>query len=233
MKKIFFIGDSIRQGYDSYVRESMEGIAEVYAPSENCRFAEYVLRNLHNWKNASKCGDDVDLVHWNVGHWDTLRIYGDDCLTRAETFADYIERIQSRIEFLFPKAKVVFATSTPVCEDSFIEDFEMRRNSDIVRYNNIAAEVLKKHDVIINDLYGLLSDRPDLDALHSDQTHYYTPDATELIGGKVNTVICEALGIDYSSLKVPDKAKYARPEVKGDKQLFVKQGDYYVEVQGI
>ncbi|MBE6703888.1 MAG: SGNH/GDSL hydrolase family protein [Ruminococcaceae bacterium] len=233
MKKIFFIGDSIRQGYDNYVRESMEGIAEVFAPGENCRFAEYTLRNIHYWKDALKCGDDVDLVHWNVGHWDTLRIYGDDCLTRAEVFADYIERIQSRLEFLFPKAKFVFATSTPVREEDFIEEFEMRRNSDIVRYNNIAIEVLKKHGVVINDLYGILDGRPDIDELHSDQTHYYTPEATELLGGQVNRVICEVLGIDYSTLIVPDKTKYSRPEVKGDKQLYVKQGDYYVEVKGI
>ena len=109
----------------------------------------------------------------------------------------------------------------------------MRRNSDIVRYNNIAIEVLKKHGVVINDLYGLLSCRPDLDALHSDQTHFYTPDATELIGGQVNKVICEVLGIDYATLRTPDKNRYARPEIRSDKQIYVKQGDYYVEVQGI
>ena len=43
----------------------------------------------------------------------------------------------------------------------------------------------------------------------------------------------EVLGIDYSTLTVPDKSKYSRPEVKGDKQMYVKQGDYYVEVVGI
>lgn len=233
MKKVLFIGDSIRQGYDNYVRESMEGIAEIFAPSENCRFAEYTLRNLHYWKDGLKCGDDVDLVHWNVGHWDTLRIYGDDCLTRAEVFADYIERIQNRIEFLFPKAKVVFATSTPVREKDFIEQFEMRRNSDIVRYNEIAIEILKKHGVIINDLYGLLANRDDLDTLHSDQTHFYTPEATELIGTQVNRVICEILDIDFNTLKVPDKTKFTRPEVKTDKQMYTKQGDYYVQILGI
>ena len=175
----------------------------------------------------------MDLVHWNVGHWDTLRIYGDDCLTRAEVFADYIERIQNRIEFLFPKAKVVFATSTPVREKDFIEQFEMRRNSDIVRYNEIAIEILKKHGVIINDLYGLLANRDDLDTLHSDQTHFYTPEATELIGTQGNRVICEILDIAFNTLKVPDKTKFTRPEVKTDKQMYTKQGDYYVQILGI
>ena len=109
----------------------------------------------------------------------------------------------------------------------------MRYNKDIDRYNKVAIGVLEKHGVVINDLWSALINRPDLDKLHSDQTHYYTPDATELLGGQVNKVICEVLGIDYATLKTPDKSKYSRPEVRGDKQMYVKQGDYYIEVKGI
>ena len=72
MKKIVLIGDSIRQGYDKYVKMAFEGVAEVYYPKENCRFASYILRNLIDWKESMKCGDDVDLVHWNAGVWDNL-----------------------------------------------------------------------------------------------------------------------------------------------------------------
>jgi len=50
MKKIVLIGDSIRMGYDKYVKESLDGIAEVYYPEENCKFAEYVLRFIGEWK---------------------------------------------------------------------------------------------------------------------------------------------------------------------------------------
>ena len=32
MKKIVLIGDSIRLGYEAYVRSAFQGIAEVYAP---------------------------------------------------------------------------------------------------------------------------------------------------------------------------------------------------------
>ena len=35
MKKIVLFGDSIRMGYDKYVREALEGTAEVYYPEEN------------------------------------------------------------------------------------------------------------------------------------------------------------------------------------------------------
>ena len=72
MKKIVLIGDSIRMGYDKYVRAALDGKAEVLFPEENSRFAEYVLRAVIDWKREGKWGDDVDVVHWNAGLWDTL-----------------------------------------------------------------------------------------------------------------------------------------------------------------
>lgn len=39
MKKILILGDSIRQGYDKYVKMSFQDVAEVYYPGDNCRFA--------------------------------------------------------------------------------------------------------------------------------------------------------------------------------------------------
>ena len=231
MKKILLIGDSIRIGYDLYVKKSFENTAEVFYPNENCRFSQYILRNLHYWKDDLGI-DTVDAIHWNAGLWDTLKIYGDDCLTRLDTYVDTIERIQKRIEFLFPNAVSIFATSTPVLEDGFIQEFEMRYNADVERFNAAASEILTKRGVIINDLYTLLKDVPR--AYHSDQTHFYTADATELIGGKVNSVLCDALHIDRSLLTPPDKAEFDQTNSgKTDKQLFIKKGNYYEKVEGI
>ncbi len=47
MKKVVLIGDSVRLGYDKYVKDALKGSAEVLYPQENCRFAEYVLRYAH------------------------------------------------------------------------------------------------------------------------------------------------------------------------------------------
>ena len=231
MKKILLIGDSIRKGYDLYVQKSFSGIAEVYYPEENCKFALYILKFLHYWKSELKI-DNVDAIHWNAGLWDTLRVYGDDCLTRFDHYVDTVERIQKRIEFLFPNAVSIFATSTPVLETGFIKDFEMRYNADVERYNAAACEVLAKRGVVINDLYGLMKDAPE--SYHSDQTHFDTPDATERIGGAVNGVLCDALHIDRSRLILPDKAEFdQRATGKNDSQLYIKKGDYYELVEGI
>ena len=114
-KKVLLIGDSIRMGYDKYVKNYLADSCEVYYPKDNCRFAQYTLRHLSDWKSGFN-GDDLDLIHWNVGLWDTLEIYDDGCLTPPEFYAFFIEKICKRIKVLFPKAKVIFATSTPVIE---------------------------------------------------------------------------------------------------------------------
>ena len=150
MKNILLIGDSIRKGYDMYVKESFEGKAEVYFPDDNCRFAQYILREFHLWTENIEA--DFDVIHWNAGAWDTLRIYGDDCLTPLDAYVDFLERIQSRIERLYPNAVSIFATSVPVIESGYIEEYETRHNSDVERYNEAAVKALTKRGVIINDL---------------------------------------------------------------------------------
>ena len=62
MKNILLIGDSIRIGYDKAVRNTLEGIANVYFPEENTRFASYVLRYLHEYKGLVP-GGHVDVLH--------------------------------------------------------------------------------------------------------------------------------------------------------------------------
>ncbi len=224
MKKILLIGDSVRMGYDRYVKESMKNLAEVYYPAENCRFTSYVLRSLHMWTDELRLYE-ADAVHWNAGLWDTLRIYGDEPLTSPSAYAENVERITKRLRFLFPHAKLIFAASTPVLEYGFIDGFEMRYDRDIERYNEIARDVITRYGCEYNDLYGLLSDRQE--KYHSDQTHYYTAAGTKLIGGRVNAVLCEALGLDPAQLTPPDPAGFVRTGVRWDTEAYEKRGSFY------
>ena len=61
MKKVLLLGDSIRMGYDKYVKSALEGAAEVYYPDENARFVQYVLRYASNWKKTLELSEDIDL----------------------------------------------------------------------------------------------------------------------------------------------------------------------------
>lgn len=198
MKKVMLIGDSIRAGYDKYVKMALEDSAEVYYPEENCRFAQYVLRGLGDWRNASKFGDETDCLHWNAGLWDCLILYGEDKLTPLDVYEGFIERICKRIQLLFPKAKVIFATSTPVQEDRYDPATFQRYNRDIEAYNAAAVKIVTKYGFAVNDLYTLLKDAPD--SYHSDMTHYYTRKATEVITGQVLQHIQEAIGVEAKEI---------------------------------
>ena len=199
MKKIVLLGDSIRMGYDKYVKEALEGVAEVVYPDENCRYAENVLRFAHDWKTKGGWSDDVDLVHWNAGLWDVLELFGDEPLTSPEYYGQAIGRIHKRLRMLFPNAKIIFANSTAVIEEKCSPTFR-RHNATIEQYNSIASESLKNTDSLINDLYELTKDCPA--EYHSDAVHYYTDNGTELIGGRVISIICRELGIAASDVNI-------------------------------
>lgn len=201
MKKVVLIGDSIRMGYDKYIKDALSGVAEVYYPDENCRFSQYVLRYAHNWKSEFKCGDDVDLVHWNAGLWDVLELFGDEPLTPLDTYGENILRIYKRLKLLFPKAKFVFATSTSVNEEIAKPDF-FRHNKIIEKYNKKAVDILSSTDTYINDLYPLTKSFPD--SYRSDFVHFYTPEGTEQIGGRVLSVISKLLDIKPNEINIKD-----------------------------
>lgn len=201
MKKILLIGDSIRLGYDKYVKMAFEDVAEVYYPEENSRFVMYVFRRLHEWKSELKCGDDIDVVHWNAGLWDDLILRDGKHLTPIEIYKEYVDRTCRMIKILFPKAKMIFATSTPVQEELF--GIEKRFNKDTEEYNRVAVEVVKEYGGEVNDLYSLAKAAP-VD-YHSDLTHYYTKEGTRLLTNQVVKCLEDALGIkakelDYDAL---------------------------------
>lgn len=205
-KKVLLIGDSIRMGYDKYVKRHLVDTCDIYYPSENCRFAQYILRNLKDWKKELNVSDDLDLLHWNVGLWDTLELFEDGCLTPPDFYEYFLEKICRQIKILFPKAKVIFATSTPVLEHRFLTPkISVRKNDKIKEYNDIAAKVCKKYGFEINDLYSVVENVPE--KYYSDMTHLYTPEGTQLLTDAVIKKICEVLEIPYKKFSITDYQK--------------------------
>lgn len=196
MKKILLIGDSIRLGYDKYVKMAFEDVAEVYYPEENSRFVMYVYRRLHEWKEELKCGDDIDVVHWNAGLWDNLILLDGKHLTPIEIYKEYVDRTCNMIKMLFPNAKMIFATSTPVQEELFTAC--KRYNKDTEEYNRVAVEVVKSYGAEINNLYSLANAAPA--EYHSDLTHYYTKEGTSLLTNQVVKCLETSLGIQAKEL---------------------------------
>ena len=201
MKKILLIGDSIRVGYDKYVKMAFEGEAEVYFPAENCRFAAYVTRCLHEWRDKLKLGEDLDLIHWNAGLWDDLILLDGEHFTPLPVYEMYIERACKMMNRFFPKAKMIFATSTPVKEELFTTC--KRYNKDTEAYNLAAVNIVTRYGGVINDLYSEVKAAPK--SYYSDLTHLYTKGGTKLLTEKVVSAIENELSIkgkelDYDAL---------------------------------
>lgn len=177
MKNVLLIGDSIRfgappnsPGYGVYVKETLEaeGLAKVFAPDDNCRFAEYTLRYLYDWSNQLE-KEKIDVIHWNNGLWDILRLNDDEPLTPKDIYIYFLERIYKMMTKLFPNAKIIFALSTPVVEEWGNKAF-FRYNSDIEEYNAAANELMNSLGVEVNDLYTTAKSFDN--SLHCDWVHF-------------------------------------------------------------
>lgn len=177
MKKVLLIGDSIRMGYCSFVKERLQGKAEVFYADDNARFLQYTLRTVSDWKNNNNWPADMDVVHWNNGLWDLLHmssaaakdgeaegttavvgdgvgnvVYDPDPLTPPEMYRYMLQRVHTRIRQLFPKAEIVFATTTPVQKE--YAGLGHRSNAEIAAYNQIVRATLLPLGVRINDLHA-------------------------------------------------------------------------------
>ncbi len=191
MKNLLLIGDSIRMGYEKSVKKTLEGRANVICANDSARFAAYLLRIVHECFEGVRC-NDIDVVHWNAGLWDCLRLFGEEPHTPIDLYAYYIDRVCQRIQKVFPRAKVIFATSTRVLSEKMDKDF-MRSNEDIIRYNAVAVEIVKRYGFEVDDLYTVSAALPD--EAHSDPTHYYTPMGTEVLTNAVLSAVLPALDI--------------------------------------
>ena len=174
MKNIYLIGDSIRYGsktstgYEYFLRQKLSGKANIFSPNENCRFAQYTLRALYDWVDEVDSAK-IDIVHWNNGLWDVLRMRGDEPLTPLPVYISMLERVFKTIRAMFSNAKIIFALSTPVIEKNAPKGW-MRYNHEIEEYNLAAAQLMEKLGVKVNDLYAVAKDFDE--SYYADWVHF-------------------------------------------------------------
>ena len=169
MKRVLLLGDSIRLGYCEKVGELLKGKAEVCWPQENCRFALYAVVSMDNWAREVGNPETVDVVHWNCGQWDVAQFgrLGRPLVSEAE-YGDGLRRVHERIRQVFPNAKILFATTTPLKAGVYMS--APRTTEDVMRYNAVALDVMKELEVPVNDLFGTALAIPG--ELYADATHY-------------------------------------------------------------
>ena len=161
MPNALIIGDSISIGYTLQVRELLKGKVNVYRPildgtdqPWNCGHTSSINGGLDRMLKGPKW----DVIHFNTGLHDLKRINrkpgerSDDptvpTVIPLENYRQGLEQIVTRLKAT--GAKVIFATTTAYVDGVY----PCRIPEDAVKYNEVALEVMKKHGVMVNDLYS-------------------------------------------------------------------------------
>ncbi|MBQ6119506.1 MAG: SGNH/GDSL hydrolase family protein [Clostridia bacterium] len=207
MKKLLLIGDSIRMNYDKYVAQALEGQVQVFTPYENCRFAAYTYYSIGDWEHKQRFGEDVDVIHWNVGLHDVIHFHYDDVMTPPEIYGYYLGRIIWRLHDVYPHAKQIFALSTPGRDEKYVLPWIVRKNKEIDAINQVAKQVMAEHGVPVNDLASVVR-RYEPDDIYADATHYnYT--GSVILAKAVLEAVCPLLGVtpDLSKIHAEDETR--------------------------
>jgi hypothetical protein len=127
-----------------------------------------------------------DVVHFNMGlhGWQPGRIKEGtfEPLTRA-----YVAVLREKL----PKAKLIWASSTPVTARGKPADLDPEVNPVIVEHNRMAAKVMAEMNVPVNDFYALLVGKRDL--ARGDRFHW-TPPAYGLLARAATASVLRELG---------------------------------------
>lgn len=172
LKNVVLLGDSIRIGYSSFVRELLIGRAKVYEPPENGRWAAYTLNNLvkHQWLDAFP--EKIDVIHWNNGIWDINSRHSEDGpFSSIEYYTDCLQKIIRTLRKL--TSNIIFATTTPPREDNYLSPIYNRcliTMETVMIYNKAALIIMEEQKIEVNDLFSLVFENRNR-FISEDNTH--------------------------------------------------------------
>lgn len=195
MKRILLIGDSTMfgssasSGYGVYVaRHYAEGeTGEVILPSDNCQDTRFTKNAFLEIFEADKEKlSTVDVIHWNNGLWDVMHFLGSKRpVVPIDRYRDNLVAICEMLKCHCPRARIIFATTTPVYEAQLDETY--RRNEEIREYNRVAEETLTPLGCEINDIGGY-ADLHLWENRASDDVHFDEDGCIAL-----STLVCAAI----------------------------------------
>lgn len=154
LPRVLLIGDSISEGYTFPVRQALRGKANVHRIATNARHSRRGLSLLDTW-----LGDgNWDVVHFNFGLHDVSRTYPvngvkvahDQTRVPPDEYGRNLREVVARLRAT--GAVTIWASTTAVPPRP---PGPGRRNEDVVRYNRVAANVMRELGVPVNDLYEL------------------------------------------------------------------------------
>lgn len=175
LPRVLLIGDSVSRGYTLAARKALAGKANVHRAPENCGGTANGLKKLDIWLGDGRWA----VIHFNFGIHD-----------RRTPTADYEKRLETIIERLKKTgAKLIWASTTPIPPDT---NDGPSAAAAIVEKNAIAARLMSKHGVAIDDLFTHIT--PHLAEVQNPKDVHFKEAGYELLGKQVAASIETALG---------------------------------------
>ncbi len=174
LPRVLLIGDSISRGYTVAVRQALAGKANVHRAPANCGPTTTGLRRLPVWLGKGKW----DLIHFNFGIHDRR--------SKPEDYATRLEQVVEKLEAT--GAKLMWASSTPL-RGKYANG---PGGDPMVAFNAAAAEIMKKHNIPIDDLHAVAT--PLVPTLQGPDGCHFNGQGYQIIGKAVAKRIAEELG---------------------------------------
>ncbi|MDX1679086.1 MAG: SGNH/GDSL hydrolase family protein [Akkermansiaceae bacterium] len=193
LPSVLLIGDSISIGYTIDVRKLLAGKANVHRIPGNGQTSGHGVENLPKWLGDKKW----DVIHFNWGLWDVAYRHPDSKVpgkrdkvngTLSTTPEQYRKNLEAAVAILKQTgAKLIWCATTPIPEGE-----PGRHAGDAAKYNEIAAEVMKKHGIGINDLHRHASKRLPEIAIQPGDVHF-TDEGSAYLALQVAESILESI----------------------------------------
>jgi lysophospholipase L1-like esterase len=173
LPRVLLIGDSVSRGYTMAVRKVLAGKANVHRAPENCGGTANGLKKLDVWLGDGKW----DVIHFNFGIHD-----------HATPPAQYEERLEKIVDRLRKTgAKLIWASTTPIPK----HDATKLIPESIVERNAVAARVMQRHGIAVDDLFAFIT--PHLATAQNPNDVHFNAKGYEMLGGQVAQSILGAL----------------------------------------
>jgi len=200
LPKVLIIGDSIAGGYFSFAEEQLERKAILFKPivinekgdSTSCEGTTLGVRYIDQWISDSKW----DVIHFNFGLHDMKHIdpasgknsknLSHPQQANPEQYGKNLSIIVGKLKTT--KAKLIFATTTPYPDKL---GRQMRSPGMPEVYNEVALKIMKKNDIVVNDLYAFVS--PRMEEVQRPNNVHFTEIGSKALGEQVAKAIINNL----------------------------------------
>jgi lysophospholipase L1-like esterase len=157
LPNVLLLGDSITRAYYPETAKELDGVANVYLFSTSCSSGDpRLVGQIRDY--FAMASVPFSVVHFNNGMhgWGYSEVQ----------YSNGLPGLISALRAGAPKSKLVWATTTPIRKDA--PDVG-RTNMRIEERNRLAAAVMRRDAISIDDQHALMMEHQDM---HGDDVHF-------------------------------------------------------------